>query len=81
MILEKNFKTTIGKKIMRLEIKSDKELTYWNLFVRNLTKTVLFLFLPLDMISWFFTKQRFTEKLSGTKIIYYNQLSLEYGVM
>ena len=76
MLAEKNFKTTFGKKIMGLEVSG--KLTYWNVFLRNLTKTVLFFVLPVDIAGLFVWKQRFTEKISGTKVIYYIKLALSY---
>ncbi len=79
MLLEKNFKTTIGKKIMKLQIGGKKELSYWDVFIRNLTKTVLFYLLPLDLLGIVFNKgQRFSEKITNTKVIYFSPLSLVY---
>ncbi len=79
MLVEKNFKTTIGKKLMKLEIKSENTLTYTDVFFRNITKTVMFFLLPFDLLGMLDNKnQRFTEKLSRTKIIYYMRLSIIY---
>lgn len=79
MLVEKNFKTTIGKKLMKLEIKSENKLTYTDVFFRNITKTVMFFLLPIDFLGMFDKKnQRFTEKLSRTKVIYHMRLSIIY---
>ncbi len=77
-MFEKNFGTTIGKKIMRLSISG--ELNYKNAFGRNLTKSILLPLLPFDVIGIFTSGERYTERLTKTKVIYHNDLSLNYGV-
>jgi len=70
VLLEKFVGFTLGEKILRLKVVGKKNLS--NLFLRNLTKSILIVLLPLDAINMFFTKdkQRYTEALSGTKVIY-----------
>ena len=76
MLAEKNFKTTFGKKIMGLEVSG--KLTYWTVFLRNITKTIFVWALPIDLAGIFVCRQRFTERISGTKVIYYIKLALSY---
>ena len=79
MLFEKNFGTTIGKKIMKIRI-DKKDLTYKDTFIRNLTKTVFIFLLPFDLIGLALNGQRFTEKWTNTKDIYESRLSLKYEV-
>ncbi len=77
MLVEKNFNTSIGKKLMGLHIKSKNKLTYKDTFFRNITKTVLFFMLPIDLLGMLDNKkQRITEKITGTKVIYHTKLFL-----
>lgn len=70
VLLEKFVGFTLGEKILRLKIVGNRDFT--RIFLRNITKSILVVLLPLDLISMFFTKdrQRYTEVLSGTKVIY-----------
>lgn len=79
VLAEKNFKTTIGKKVMGLKV-SGKKMTYWTILLRNLTKTILFFAMPLDLIGIVFWKQKISDIISGTKVIYYMKLALSYGM-
>ncbi len=74
MLVEKNFKTSIGKKLLKLKIKSKNKLTYKDVFIRNITKTIFVFLLPIDLFGISITGQRFTEKIAGTKVIYYVRL-------
>ncbi len=76
MLFEKNFKTTIGKKIMGLRLSSEKEISYKDVFIRNLTKSAMLPLLPIDLIGLFFYKKRFTEMLTSIKVIYSKPLIL-----
>ena len=74
MLFEKNFKTTPGKKIMGLGLLSGREITYTDVFLRNLTKTVLLVLLPIDLIGLPLYGRRFTELLTSAKVIYHKPL-------
>ena len=79
MLVEKTFNTSLGKKLMKLQIKGERKLTFKDVFLRNITKTVLFFILPLDLMGMVDSnKQRFTEKITKTKVIYYPTLILIY---
>ena len=79
MLFEKNFGTTVGKKIMKIKI-DKKDMTYKDAFIRNLTKTILIFLLPLDLLGLALYGQRFTEKWTNTKVIYSGRLFLKYEV-
>lgn len=76
VFFEKNFGTTIGKKLLNLKLIG--ELNYKNIFIRNLTKSVFLFLLPIDLLGLFFFNQRLTEFLSKTKVIYSINLSIIY---
>jgi uncharacterized RDD family membrane protein YckC len=63
MLFEVELDTTLGKYIMHLKL--NKEITYWQAFLRNLTKSVLFFLLPIDAIGFLLFGKRFTELLAG----------------
>ena len=75
-LFERNFKTTIGKKITGLSLLSEKEITYKDVFLRNLTKTVLLVLLPIDFIGLPFYGKRFTEMGTNIRVIYRKPLFL-----
>jgi len=76
-MFEKNFGTTIGKKVMGLSIEG--KLDYKNAFARNLTKSIFLPLLPFDLMGVFIDGNKFTDKLTKTKVIYRNNLSLRHG--
>ena len=79
-LTEKVFRKSLGKKMMGLEIVFKYDRNYGRLLLRNLTKTILFPFLVIDLLGIFFNKngQRFTEKLAGSKVIYEPKLNVIY---
>ena len=73
---EYKFKDTIGKRIMKIYVKSDtKELKLWQCIIRNIYWIPLVPFFPLiaiaDFVSMFFTKenQRLSEIMSKTRTV------------
>ena len=83
-VCEKNLGYTFGKQILHIVTvsKAGKPLTYKQAFLRNLTKSVFFFLLPLDYLGSLFSKnrERISEYLSHTKVIYYKPLNLDYEV-
>lgn len=84
MVTEKVLGASMGKHFLKLKVVAlnNREITYWQAFVRNITKTVLFPFLVFDILGIFWTanKQRLSEMLAGTKVIYSGMLELVYEV-
>ena len=71
IVLEYKIKQTIGSLLFNISVKSEtKNLTFLQIFIRNITK-LSSLLLILDSISILFTKkkQRFTEILTKTYIV------------
>lgn len=75
VLLEKNFKTTVGKRIMGISLSG--EITYKNVIIRNLTKSILLPFLLIDVLGYLYIGKRFSEL--KTKDIYSTHLLIEYG--
>jgi uncharacterized RDD family membrane protein YckC len=82
VVSEKYLGATPGGRMLGLKVISlDKtEMTFTRLINRNLLKSVLILFIILDSIPVFFTKnkQRYSEIVSGTKTVYGGKLELVY---
>jgi uncharacterized RDD family membrane protein YckC len=78
VMFEKFVGSTIGEKILGLRVIGDTR--FRSMILRNLTKSILIILLPIDMIGIAIKKdgQRFTEKISKTKLIYEEK---EYDVI
>lgn len=85
VLVEKELGTTLGKAVMGLKVVSadNRTISYYQAIVRNLTKTILLPFMLIDLLGMFWTggKQRFSDVLVGTKVIYKSELNLIYGEM
>lgn len=73
-VLETSIKTTAGKSIMRLQVMSlSGELTLDKTFIRNLSKVVWMVFLPLDWVLGMGTegdpRQRYLDRIAGTVVV------------
>ncbi len=74
-ILEKKIGQTIGKRLLKLHVVSqEKEIKYWQAFVRSMFLIPIFPFVLLwiiDPLVMFFSKerQRLSEILSRTKVV------------
>lgn len=84
MVTEVYFGASFGKSIFKIRTTdlSGRNVDYWQSFVRSLTKTVLLPLLAFDIMSilWTNQKQRFSEILAGSKVIYSPQLEVIYKV-
>jgi len=83
VLVEKEFGTTVGKYVMKLKVVSVNHhaLSYLQTLTRNLTKTVFWPLIGIDLLGVTLTKekQRFSDILAGTKVIYKGNLDLVYG--
>ena len=75
-LFERNFGTTVGKKLMKIKLK--KTPSYYEAFIRNLTKSIFIFLLPIDLIGLFFGK-RFSEIPFHNRVVYLSNLYVEYG--
>jgi uncharacterized RDD family membrane protein YckC len=75
---------SFGEMIMKFKVVAvnGEGISYWQAFLRNLTKSIFIPLLIFDLVTMFWTKehQRVTEIISGTKVIYSPKLELVYEV-
>jgi len=82
VVSEKYMGASLGEKIFKLKVVStdNTKLGFGRLIVRNLTKSILLPLMIIDLVPIFFTKtkQRYTEWMSRTKVLYGGKLELVY---
>jgi uncharacterized RDD family membrane protein YckC len=84
MLSETILGASLGKSIMKLYVVDNeiKSITYQKAVIRNLTKTILLPLLLVDLsgLLWTNGRQRLTDSIAGTNVIYSPKLELEYEV-
>ncbi|MCW1296737.1 MAG: RDD family protein [Candidatus Parvarchaeota archaeon] len=69
---------SIGKKILRLRVMGENGLSHEQLLIRNLTKTLLFPLLPIDLLGMMFTGKKFTDQIAKTNVYEQEKLDIVF---